>query len=68
MLIAARSADEWKPIFAQADCCVTVLVPLEQALRDPHFVERGLFAHTVATASGKTLPALPSADRAGIPR
>jgi alpha-methylacyl-CoA racemase len=58
-LIVARSADEWKPIFAQADCCVTVLLPLEQALRDPHFVKRGLFAHTVATASGKTLPALP---------
>ena len=58
-LIAARGADEWKPIFAKADCCVTVLVPLEQALRDPHFVERGLFAHTVVTASGQTLPALP---------
>ena len=26
---------------------------------DPHFVKRGLFAHEVATASGKTLPALP---------
>jgi alpha-methylacyl-CoA racemase len=58
-LIAARTANEWKPIFAQADCCVSVLVPLEQALRDPHFVERGLFAHEVATASGKTFTALP---------
>jgi crotonobetainyl-CoA:carnitine CoA-transferase CaiB-like acyl-CoA transferase len=58
-LIAARSAEEWKPIFAQADCCVTVLVALERALRDPHFVERGLFAHQVETASGKAIPALP---------
>jgi hypothetical protein len=28
-------------------------------MRDPHFVERGLFAHNVETASGKTMPALP---------
>ncbi len=26
---------------------------------DPHFIERGLFEHKVATASGKNLPALP---------
>lgn len=58
-IIARKTADEWKPIFAKADCCVSVLVPLAQALRDPHFVGRGLFAHKVATASGKTLPALP---------
>jgi crotonobetainyl-CoA:carnitine CoA-transferase CaiB-like acyl-CoA transferase len=58
-IVAARTADEWKPVFAKADCCVSVLVPLENALRDPHFVERGLFAHHVALGSGKTLPALP---------
>jgi alpha-methylacyl-CoA racemase len=32
---------------------------LEEAMRDSHFIERGLFAHQVATASGKTIPALP---------
>ena len=32
---------------------------LEEALRDPHFVGRGLFAHRVAGASGETMPALP---------
>jgi chromosome segregation protein len=32
---------------------------LEEAMRDPHFIERGLFEHEVATASGKSLPALP---------
>jgi len=58
-LIAARSSGEWRPILAAADCCATVLVPLEQAMRDPHFVERGLFAYQVEGASGKTLPALP---------
>ena len=58
-LIAAKTSDEWQPIFATADCCATVIVPLEQAIRDPHFNERGLFAHQINTASGKTLPALP---------
>lgn len=57
-LIAQRTADEWKPILAAADCCATVVTPLEEALRDPHFVERGLFAHEVGIA-GRTLPALP---------
>jgi alpha-methylacyl-CoA racemase len=59
MLIAARTSAEWKPILAAADCCATIIVPLEEAMRDPHFVERGLFAHELEGASGKTMPALP---------
>jgi crotonobetainyl-CoA:carnitine CoA-transferase CaiB-like acyl-CoA transferase len=58
-LIAARTSDEWRPIFAKADCCTTIVVPLEDAIRDPHFIQRGLFAHKVSTASGKTFSALP---------
>jgi crotonobetainyl-CoA:carnitine CoA-transferase CaiB-like acyl-CoA transferase len=58
-LIAARDSEEWRPIFAAADCCATIVTPLEEAMADPHFVERGLFAHKVAIASGKSLPALP---------
>jgi crotonobetainyl-CoA:carnitine CoA-transferase CaiB-like acyl-CoA transferase len=58
-IIASRSADEWRPVFASADCCVTIMATLEQALRDPHFLERGLFAHRVAGPSGATIPALP---------
>jgi crotonobetainyl-CoA:carnitine CoA-transferase CaiB-like acyl-CoA transferase len=58
-LIAARTSDEWRPVFAAADCCATVIIPLEEAIQDPHFVERGLFAHQVGTESGKALPALP---------
>jgi crotonobetainyl-CoA:carnitine CoA-transferase CaiB-like acyl-CoA transferase len=58
-LIASRTADEWRPALAAADCCVTIMATLEEALRDPHFVGRGLFAHRIAGASGKTMPALP---------
>ncbi len=58
-IIAERSADEWRPLFAAADCCVTVMATLEEALRDPHFAGRGLFAHRVAGPTGATMPALP---------
>ncbi len=58
-LIAARSAEEWRPILASADCCATIVMPLREAIRDPHFTARGLFAHEIETASGKMLPALP---------
>jgi alpha-methylacyl-CoA racemase len=58
-LIAARTSDQWRPIFAAADCCTTIVVPLEQAMRDPHFIARGLFDYKVESASGKAIPALP---------
>lgn len=58
-LIAATSSDVWRPIFAAANCCVTVVATLEEAMRDPHFVERGLFVRRIANASGATMAALP---------
>jgi alpha-methylacyl-CoA racemase len=58
-IIAKKAAEQWRPIFAKADCCVTVMATLEEALRDPHFTGRGLFAHQVAGPSGATMPALP---------
>ncbi len=56
--IAGRTAEDWQPLFAKADCCVTIVMPLEQAVTDPHFVERGLFAHRLA-GEGGTMAALP---------
>ncbi len=58
-LIRGRDADEWAPVLAAANCCATIVRSLEEAVRDPHFVQRGLFAHAIAGASGATLPALP---------
>ena len=58
-IMAAHSAAHWRPILAAADCCATIVATLEEALADPHFVERGLFAHRIATPSGDALPALP---------
>lgn len=57
-IIARYTADHWRPIFAKADCCVTIMATLAEALADPHFVARGLFDHAVAVG-GKNVPALP---------
>lgn len=58
-IIASRTAQEWEPVFAAADCCVTIVKDLEHAVLDPHFVGRGLFAHEIVTAKGSAMPALP---------
>src|SRR5204862_1187901 len=58
-IIRRDTAEHWRPKFAAADCCVTIMASLEEALHDAHFVERGLFAHKVTGASGATMPALP---------
>jgi crotonobetainyl-CoA:carnitine CoA-transferase CaiB-like acyl-CoA transferase len=57
--VSTRTAAEWEPIFAKADCCVTVLRTLDEALRDPHFKNRGLFERKVQGVDGGSMPALP---------
>ena len=57
-IIGTRSGEDWRPVFAEADCCTTIVAPLEDALRDPHFVERGLFAHRLKIGD-KDITALP---------
>jgi crotonobetainyl-CoA:carnitine CoA-transferase CaiB-like acyl-CoA transferase len=58
-IIAGRTTYEWRPLFAAADCCVTDMATLQEALCDPHFVGRGLFAHKVEGPSGAMMAALP---------
>ena len=58
-IIAREDAAHWEPKFAAADCCATIMASLEEALHDPHFVERGLFAHQVEGPAGASMPALP---------
>jgi crotonobetainyl-CoA:carnitine CoA-transferase CaiB-like acyl-CoA transferase len=58
-IIVAKTGDEWRLILGMADCCATVVVSLQEAMRDRHFVERGLFDHKVQNESGETIPALP---------
>src|SRR5262245_62497183 len=33
-IIASRSAEQWRPILAEADCCATIVASLEEAVAD----------------------------------
>ena len=58
-IIAGKPADDWRPLLAAADCCATIVASLEEAMRDPHFIARGLFAYEVTGRGGKPMAALP---------
>src|SRR5262249_48870678 len=57
-IIKGKTADQWRPIFAAADCCVTIVASLADAVRDPHFVGRGLFDGQLKVGD-TSFPALP---------
>lgn len=57
-LIGARAAAHWEAAFAGKDLCCSVAVTVEEAMRDPHFVARGLFAWGLA-AGGRRIAAVP---------
>jgi alpha-methylacyl-CoA racemase len=56
--IAAKTADEWRVLFAGKDVCCCVVASVEAALSDPHFVTRGVFAAKLA-AGNRQIVALP---------
>jgi alpha-methylacyl-CoA racemase len=58
-IIRSRDAAGWQARFAGADVCCTVVASLEEAVRDPHFVGRGLFAGALTDGTGRAIPALP---------
>ena len=58
-ILRARPAAAWGAVFAGEDCCCSVVATVEEALADPHFRARGLFAGGVTNAAGQRLPALP---------
>lgn len=58
-LIAAHGSAHWRVLFAGEDCCCSIVATLEEAMADPQFKERGLFAHRLANAEGASMPALP---------
>ena len=42
-VFASRTQAEWIEIFARHDCCVTPVLTLEEAMRDPQLAARGVF-------------------------
>jgi crotonobetainyl-CoA:carnitine CoA-transferase CaiB-like acyl-CoA transferase len=57
-IIAAEPAAHWAARLPAHDCCATVVASLAEALADPHFRARGLFARQVALPSGMLFPAI----------
>ncbi|MCL4802192.1 MAG: CoA transferase [Burkholderiales bacterium] len=67
--IAAKTADEWEHLFEGKDLCCAIVCSLEEAVRNPHFRERGLFAHKLETDAGAiTAVPVPVAEAFRDPR
>ena len=67
--IAAKSAEEWRRIFDGKDLCCSIMASVEEAVQDPQFRTRGLFAHKVETDAGAiTAVPVPVAEHFRDPR
>ena len=58
-IIGSKPLAHWLDRFKGHDVCTAEVISLEQAVQNPHFVERGLFDRTVRASDGRTIPALP---------
>jgi crotonobetainyl-CoA:carnitine CoA-transferase CaiB-like acyl-CoA transferase len=56
--VRQHSAEHWRRAFERVDACVSVVATMEEALDDPHYRSRGVFAHHVM-ADGRRMPAAP---------
>jgi alpha-methylacyl-CoA racemase len=58
-IIGGEDAATWEQRFRGKDCCCSVVKTAREAMDDPQFAARGLFAHRLANAKGELIPALP---------
>jgi crotonobetainyl-CoA:carnitine CoA-transferase CaiB-like acyl-CoA transferase len=58
-LIGSKPGEHWRAVFAEADCCCSVVSTLQEALSHPHFSRESRGGGVVRTPSGKLVPALP---------
>ena len=58
-ILAQKSADEWRPIFAAADCCCSIVSSMDEVRSDPHFTERGIFKYEMPRNGEAALAAMP---------
>ena len=56
--IATLTSAEWRARWAGKDVCCAIVASVEEALCDPHFIVRGLFARKLA-AGGQSIAAVP---------
>lgn len=58
-IIASQDGEVWARRFEGKDCCVSLMKSMEDAVRDPHFNARGVFAAQVRNDNGEQMTALP---------
>ncbi len=58
-IIRSRPASHWEPLFAAADCCVSIVRTVAEAMEDPQFTDRGLFRTPLVNEAGDVIAALP---------
>jgi len=47
-------------VLRAADCCCSIMRSVRDAMADPHFAARGIFANRLANAEGEEIAALPT--------
>ena len=52
-IVAQHSLAHWQQVFADADCCVTPVLSLDEALAHPQFAARGMVLQTRHAAYGE---------------
>jgi crotonobetainyl-CoA:carnitine CoA-transferase CaiB-like acyl-CoA transferase len=57
-LIGSRDAAHWERVFAGQDVCCSIVRSMQEALRDPHFAARGVFARSLVSGED-SVAALP---------
>jgi crotonobetainyl-CoA:carnitine CoA-transferase CaiB-like acyl-CoA transferase len=57
-IIASKPSSHWLNAFMHKDACVQLVHSVGEARQDPHFIQRGVYGHQIATDHG-TMSALP---------
>lgn len=65
-IIAMHPAAHWESIFESADCCCTIVRTVEEAMQDPHFKARGVFARRLTNETGDEIAGLPTPVARGM--
>lgn len=58
-ILGAKPSQYWAKAFDGRDACVSVVASLSEARSDPHFIGRGLQAHSIENADGRRMDAAP---------
>ena len=68
IIIRSKTASEWSDIFGSSDCCCAIVASLGDAIKNPHFVARGLFDNFVTGADGEDNTCSSPAARQIVPQ